>query len=695
MSRFLAILISCAFHSSLLEQADATILIVGSINMDIIIDVDRLPQKGETVTARLTDTGKAVPGGKGANQAVAISRLCADKKICGAQFICRWGNDMHAEALEKTMIQNSVDVSACGKTNMPSGQGLVFLGADGFVSSVVVTGANAAWPEDIEQYIRSRIQTAQAVMLQREIPEHVNVFVAEVAASLGIPLFQDAGGADRPISDSLLAQVTFITPNLSELARLTGLPTDTDDNIVKAARSLQGRGAKNVLVTRGEAGSLLLGQDGRILRQTSFPVPGGQVVDETGAGDSFRAAFAVAFVEGRPLQESLRFAAAAGAVAVARMGAVPSLPSRQECERLLKAEAVTTNAGEGNCSPSGKECGGVITNGATETSISPSEGYKPVSLKFASRLNSMSARPDLWPGDSNVLGWVARQGTVRGLGVVDFNYPQHFTSAGVDALKAATLQAGLEALAIQMRFPDEFRLGAFTNPNTTLWRKAIELTIEGGAHAKLFGARELVVWSAYDGYDYPLQADYDKAWNNVVEAFRQVCDAHPDLRVSIEHKPTDASSRFSIVPSAGAAKLLVAEVARPNMGITIDVGHCVLAGENPAQSAALFGPHLFGVHLNDGHSRLGAEDGLMFGTVHSTMALELMYWLQQINYQGHLYFDTFPHNEDPVRECEFNIRRAKTLWQRAEALRTAGLGHLLANHDALAALELLEQKSEL
>jgi len=307
----------------------------------------------------------------------------------------------------------------------------------------------------------------------------------------------------------------------------------------------------------------------------------------------------------------------------------------------------------------------------------------------------MAARPDLWPGDSNVLGWVARQGTVRGLSVVDLNYPQHFTSAGVDALNAAISQAGLEVGAIGMRFPDEFRLGAFTNPNATIWQKAVELTIEGGAHAKLLGARELVVWSAYDGYDYPLQADYHKAWSSVVEAFRLVCDAHPDLRVSIEHKPTDASSRFSIVPSAGAAKLLVNEVARPNMGVTLDVGHCILAGEDPAQSAALFGPRLFGVHLNDGHSRLGAEDGLMFGTVHSTMALELMYWLQQIDYQGHLYFDTFPHNEDPVRECEFNIRRAKTLWQRAAALRTAGLEQALAQHDALAALELLEQRSEI
>ena len=119
------------------------------------------------------------------------------------------------------------------------------------------------------------------------------------------------------------------------------------------------------------------------------------------------------------------------------------------------------------------------------------------------------------------------------------------------------------------------------------------------------------------------------------QAFQAVCDAHPDLLVSLEHKPTDENTRFSVVGSAGAAKLLVFEVNRSNMGITLDVGHCLMAGENPAQSVAMLGDRLFGVHLNDGHSRIGAEDGLMLGGVHSAMTLELMYWLQKVEYQGH------------------------------------------------------------
>jgi hypothetical protein len=133
-------------------------------------------------------------------------------------------------------------------------------------------------------------------------------------------------------------------------------------------------------------------------------------------------------------------------------------------------------------------------------------------------------------------------------------------------------------------------------------------------------------------------------------------------------------------------------VDRPNFGLTIDVGHCLMAGENPAQSAAMVGARgkLFGVQLNDGHSRLAAEDGLMFGSVHRTMALELMLWLRRTDFKGHLYFDTFPRNEDPVAEAEYNIRAARALWTRAARLEAAGVQQILAAHDAMASLELID-----
>mmetsp|Transcript_16926 Transcript_16926/g.44499 ORF Transcript_16926/g.44499 Transcript_16926/m.44499 type:complete len:165 (+) Transcript_16926:42-536(+) len=110
------------------RQALPQILVIGSLNMDTIIDVQRLPQKGESIVTRLPDTGKSVPGGKGANQAVAAARLCGGK--CVAKFVGQFGNDGHAQTLERSLADNGVDLSACGRTEKPSGQGLVFLVED-------------------------------------------------------------------------------------------------------------------------------------------------------------------------------------------------------------------------------------------------------------------------------------------------------------------------------------------------------------------------------------------------------------------------------------------------------------------------------------------------------------------------------------------------------------------------------------
>lgn len=690
--RLLVLLVAAVQETmSSARQTLPQILVIGSLNMDTIIDVQRLPQQGESIVTRLPDTGKSVPGGKGANQAVAVARLCGGN--CVAKFVGQFGNDAHAQTLERSLADNGVDLSACGRTEKPSGQGLVFLVEDGTVSSIVVGGSNMAWASDVVPSLLPHIQTSSAVLLQREIPEHVNVAVAHAAAAAGVPVFQDIGGEDRPISDELLRSLTFVSPNLPELQRLTAMPAGSEAEVVAAARFLKTKGAQRVLVTRGGDGALLLEPDGRIWKQPPCEVPGGQVLDETGAGDSFRAAFAVAFVEGKSSEDSLRFAAAAGAVAVSQLGAFPSLPTRLRAEWLACPTAIPWSGGSG-AEDDGTCIGSSTCAGGGGEGSSNGAGFP---LKFGSRLNSMADRLDLWGGANDVLGWVSRQGTVKGLGVIDFNYPQHFAASGLTAEAAleALGAAGLEAGAVQMRFSKEFRAGAFTNPDDALWRRAVALTIEGGAMAQALGARELVVWSAWDGYDYSAQADYVVAWNKTVLAFRAVCDAHPDLRVSVEYKPTDENTRFYIVGSVGAAKLLVQEVGRSNMGVTIDVGHCLMAGENPAQSVAMLGDRLFGIHLNDGHSRLGAEDGLMFGSVHSVMAMELMYWLQKTGYQGHLYMDTFPQNEDPVRECEFNIRRVKALWARAERLRTAGLDALLAKHDALGVLELMEGSGEL
>lgn len=206
-----------------------------------------------------------------------------------------------------------------------------------------------------------------------------------------------------------------------------------------AAGALRARGARNVLVTLGARGALLLRQDGSVLRQEAVAPPSGAVVDTTAAGDAFRAAFAVALVAGRPLQECLRFAAAAGALAVSRLGAMPSLPRRDETERLA-GFPIGGQPGGGTCSGGpAAECSAAdapLAEAQPTAAPAGSAELPPLECpyQFASRLNSMRARRDLagWrDGGDDVAGWIKRQSRVKGLGLVDLNHPQVGRTAGL------------------------------------------------------------------------------------------------------------------------------------------------------------------------------------------------------------------------------------------------------------------------
>jgi hypothetical protein len=116
-----------------------------------------------------------------------------------------------------------------------------------------------------------------------------------------------------------------------------------------------------------------------------------------------------------------------------------------------------------------------------------------------------------------------------------------------------------------------------------------------------------------------------------------------------------------------------------------------MSGENPGQSIAMAGKKLFGIQLNDGYTRLAAEDGLMFGSIHPSMALEVIYQLRKIGFSGHIYFDTFPQRTDPIRECEYNIRRVKQYWKAVEKMSPEEITRVALEHDALGALALVDR----
>lgn len=188
------------------------------------------------------------------------------------------------------------------------------------------------------------------------------------------------------------------------------------------------------------------------------------------------------------------------------------------------------------------------------------------------------------------------------------------------------------------------------------------------------------------------QVDYDTVWQHTVDAYKAlIASCTSNVRVSVEFKPTDPATRFAVVPNTATALALAHEVGAQNFGLTLDIGHMLMASENPAQSIAMAARagRLFGIHVNDAHVRLGAEDGLTFGAVNPLMSLEIVSQLQKSGFGGHIYFDTFPTTMDAVHEAAWNIRKFKSLWRKAAQL-SQQIAWLSRQQDALGVLQLLE-----
>jgi len=736
------------------QNAVQSILVAGSLNADTFLPIHRFPSSGENLTL-LPDQHPMVdvPGGKGCNQAIACAKLSsgANKKIKGVAFLGQFGNDSASSILKNALMDNGVDISACGHSKQyPSGRGYVMIVPHtGEVSAVVSGGSNLygwkSWGVDNENEIEPILADGQIqdivsshslLLLQCEIPHLVNLRLAKAARELGVPVIVDVGGEDRKMERDLLECCDYLVPNETELERLAASYKEGDGNnnddemvgygmvpqhemaeiqsqigptlhipsILKSVATLQRNGASNVLVTLGSNGSILVKKNKQVLYQTSCGLPSGAtVVDETGAGDCYRAGFSVALLEhcggGNDsedviLQKCMMFASAAGALAVTRKGAVPSIPSRREVEELLllSIESGSTK----HDAFGGQEVGSATSSTVEAVPRGGNNDNDNFPFFFGSRINSMKDRLDLVDPSSLPMAtprdYLKRQATIQGLGCVDFNYPQHFGDFWTpEEAKAALDEVNLIAGAVCLRYPSKFARGAMNHPDLEMRREAIEITKQAAEAAMVLGCKEVVVWSAFDGYDYPFQVDYQEKWDQIVEAFQECCDAYPDIKWSLEFKPTDENTRFFTVPSTGAAMLLVKQIDRPNMGLTLDMGHMLMSGENPGQSIAMVGEKLFGIQLNDGYTRLAAEDGMMFGSIHPSIALEAMYQLRQIDFKGHLYFDTFPQRTDPVKEAEYNIRRVKEFWRAAAAMDGNEVERIAKEHDAIGALELVNE----
>lgn len=299
------------------------LLVLGSINADLYLEIDRLPLPGETIAGR----GAAVrPGGKGANQAAAAARLG-----CPTCFAGQIGLDAYGSDLQAALAATGADTRWLRRVPGPSGQALILLQAGGQNSIVVVGGANQAW-DRLDPGLEEAISQAGCLLMQCEIPIALVQAAAGRARQAGVPVVLDAGGLDGRLPDGLWPLVEVFSPNESELASLVGCDTSHEAGLLAAARRLLDHGVRQVLIKLGARGSLLVGPGTQVLRQAIFPV---DVVDTTGAGDCFTAAFTVARLEGRSDPQVLRFASAAAALCVTGKGALPSMPLRAQVEDFL------------------------------------------------------------------------------------------------------------------------------------------------------------------------------------------------------------------------------------------------------------------------------------------------------------------------------------------------------------------------
>lgn len=310
--------------------------------------------------------------------------------------------------------------------------------------------------------------------------------------------------------------------------------------------------------------------------------------------------------------------------------------------------------------------------------------------RYAARLNAFRLGLQGKPGIAEM---IARAAQVQGLDAADLNYPDHFDGQTPEALGRMLADAGLALNGLAMRYYTDpgFRLGAFTHPEKSVRRAAIDLTKRGLDALAAMGGRVMTVWAGQDGVDYSFQGDYGRMWDDTVAALAEIADHNPALDIAVEYKPNEPRA-FSLLPDLGMNLLALAEVDRPNTGITLDFCHVLFAGEIPAQVAATVArkSRLLGVHLNDGYGK--RDDGLMVGSVHPVQTVELFVELARARYDGVIYFDTFPDHGglDPVAEAAMNVVMADRFRRIAATLASdPALAAATARQDAAAALRIV------
>ncbi|ELV2845704.1 ribokinase [Enterobacter cloacae] len=299
------------------------LVVLGSINADHILNLESFPTPGETVTG---NHYQVAFGGKGANQAVAAGRSGAN-----IAFIACTGDDDTGERVRKQLASDNIDVAPVSVVAGEStGVALIFVNAEGENVIGIHAGANARLTTERVEAQRELIANADALLMQLESPVESVLAAADIAHQNHTTVVLNPAPA-RVLSDELLARVDIITPNETEAEKLTGIGVENDDDAARAAKALHDKGIGTVIITLGSRG-VWASVNGEGRRVPGFKV---KAIDTIAAGDTFNGALVTALLEGKGMDDAIRFAHAAAAIAVTRKGAQPSVPWRKEIDEFL------------------------------------------------------------------------------------------------------------------------------------------------------------------------------------------------------------------------------------------------------------------------------------------------------------------------------------------------------------------------
>ena len=298
----------------------AKVVVIGSLNMDLVTRAPRLPRGGETLIGQSFST---VSGGKGANQAVAAARLGAEVSMVGCI-----GSDAYGQQLRNALLAEQIDCDAISIVDGASGVALIVVDDNSQNAIVIVAGANGALTPGVIDRFGSVLQAADVIICQLEVPDATVGHALKRGRELGKTVILNPAPASRPLPADWYAAIDYLIPNESEAAALSGLPVDSLETAETAATRLIGMGAGKVIITLGAQGSLFA--DGQGFQH--FPAPQVHAVDTTAAGDTFVGGFAAALASGQSEAEAIRFGQVAAALSVTRAGAQPSIPTLSDVQ---------------------------------------------------------------------------------------------------------------------------------------------------------------------------------------------------------------------------------------------------------------------------------------------------------------------------------------------------------------------------